>query len=162
MRNMLAGATWVALACCFSACEDERGDPGTEVPAVTPCKPFVACGGDITGTWIAQHVCSDGIAAALGMVLDQPQCLDAIRSHMYRVSGDYTFAADGTASFAHATQLQVQLMWTSSCLTAINGGRPVNVPATCRNLSDKYQNDPHLESGSCLADGANCNCSVSG
>lgn len=160
MRNVLAGLTWVALACCLIACEDGGGNGGAERGGTTTCEPFVACGGDITGMWTIQDACADDIAAVLGTVIDEPQCGDLIRNHTLSVSGDYTFAADGTVSYAGTTQLQLQFTWTPSCLAAINDGRPVNVPATCGNISDKYENEPQYEGGSCLFDGTSCNCSV--
>lgn len=160
MRNVHAGLTWVALACCLIACGDDSEDSGAERDGTRTCEPFVACGGDITGTWMVKDFCSDDLAGALGMVIDQPQCRDAARVQMLSVSGDYTFAADGTASYARTMHVELQFTWTPSCLTAINEGKPVNVPATCSKLDDTYGNDPKYESGSCQFDGTSCDCSV--
>jgi len=121
---------WVALAACGEPDEPPPVDGGqtpTPTPPVhttdTAClsdavlvgtlgqcdDAFPACGGDLTGAWIAVDWCSDEGSSGTATYVDEA-CVGDVRTETLRRFSTVNFEADGT--FQNTVVLDSDLLWT--------------------------------------------------
>ena len=108
------------------------------------CGPFTPCGGDPTGVWQAQSVCSEiaveDVLAAQGL---PPECGDALRITEVRQVGTLSLGAgsyDENVDFTIVWDLRFDL----TCVNAL-AEAPVpaaQIPAFCDGFQEQIRSDP--------------------
>lgn len=103
------------------------------------CGAFTACGGDITGTWTFDGVCSEGdIASSIVDTGDLPaECKDAVKSLAIDVSGTLTYA-NGTETSDVNLTMKMGMVYSSACITAVSGTPVAVTQAFCDTLASSY------------------------
>jgi hypothetical protein len=87
------------------------GTGGNEDPGDVDCSTFVACGGDLTGTWNISSLCED-----LSEDPMQTACASGWISYDFTANGTYTFGADRTFSTSGTIDPSATIFWPASCL----------------------------------------------
>jgi hypothetical protein len=146
------------MAGCKSDSSDAAG--GGDGSGGGSCSAFEACGGDVVGTWNVKDVCYEGFLKLFDAELEEPECDGTFRSVDAQVSGTYTFSKDGTLSQDLTLQVDIDTLWSKSCLSAIAGGASVDIDATCKSLENTYSMQAEFEGASCSVKGSACACLI--
>jgi hypothetical protein len=147
----------LALTCAIAGCESDSSDAAGGGGG---CSAFKACGGDIVGTWSVEDVCFEDAAALFEGQLSDPECDGTFRGVDAHASGTYAFSKDGVASSDITIQLDLDTVWSKSCLSAIAGSAIVDLAATCRSVERTYSMVAEFEGASCSVKGSACACLI--
>jgi hypothetical protein len=155
MKRTTLSAMLVAVGILQSGCGGGSG-------GVPTCSAFTACGGDLTGQWAIDGVCTEGDFAAARMGgTDLPEeCKNAVQSVSVQMSGTLTYASGIETSDIRMT-MKVKYTFTAACISAMAGG--VSVPMTqevCSAAGSVGGGDPEAPTISCNLAGNACNCNM--
>jgi hypothetical protein len=114
------------------------------------CENFVACGGDVTGTWNLVGACVD-----TGVDNTGGECPEQTIDAQIDITGDIIIAADGTFTSELTTSGTVSFSLPASCLEAFAGSPDF----TCDSLGD--EGDAETQPTVCTGDPADTGCTCS-
>jgi len=147
----------LALTCAMAGCKSDSSDAGGGGGS---CSAFKACGGDVVGTWNVKDVCFEDALKLFDAQLDEPECDGIVRSVDPQASGTYAFSKDGIASSDLTLQLDIDMLWTGACLSAIAGGASVDLNAACSAIERSNSMQAEFEGGACNVKGNACACLI--
>ncbi len=133
------------------------GGGGGNLPT---CGAFSPCGGDITGTWSFDSVCTEGnITDSLLSTADLPAaCRDIVKSFSLEMRGTLTYS-DNTETSDVTMSMTVRVVYSSACIAA-EAGAPVTVTqALCDTISSSAGSTDGPSMSCRLASGG-CDCTM--
>jgi hypothetical protein len=155
-RALGKGSFLVALTLAGHGCGGSSG--GGLVQATACTGTFTACGGDPTGIWEIQSICSEGdFVAAFNaeMAADFSACGSVFTSAKLAGAGSVTYGG-GTVTYDCTTRMAMSLTYTPSCFSAATGGLTASA-STCSQNATRMSNEPG-GAATCSYAGENCSC----
>lgn len=144
---MLAGTLTVHLGC------GAGGDGSVPI-----CTAFSACGGDPTGKWTIDGVCTENDIAGQLLADLPPECNGAVQSVSLDVSGTLEYASGSeTSDVLIATG--ARLVYTSACISAKIGAPTTVTQAVC-DLVASIVAPADGPTVSCKLTGDACDCAM--
>lgn len=125
------------------------------------CTDFHACGGEPSGRWEVVTTCGIGLEAGRAMLFGAPECNGAVRRVEPQVTGTYVFTADGGVESDTILAIDMDLLFTNACVSALAGGVPVDaqgVAAICSMLETQFTENPAYDGSVCNVQGTGCAC----
>jgi hypothetical protein len=161
--------TWnqFVIAALWGVLQVGCNDDGHSGSSGTCAGGFAACGGDITGTWTLDGVCSEGnLAEAMFKESGLPAaCSGLYQSAVMEASGTVTFDNGvETANVSIITMVKVHV--TAACISSQTGG--VTVTSVSQSVCDAMETSMSSTTGTdggnstatCTLAGSACDCSL--
>ena len=120
------------------------------------------CGGTLDGTWQIDGTCIEGNVASL-MAAQQnlpSACGGLFKTAMASLEGTVTFA-NGMETDNLTLNIDATVVYTPTCVSAINGTTIVLTAAICTTFQSALVSNQTFSSATCSFTGGNCACSVS-
>jgi hypothetical protein len=145
MRRLALAVLMLGL---LGGCSSSNNNGGGGGPAV--CNNFMACGGNIVGTWNVTNACGPGTTfTQKGFLMGCDA--SSITATITGASGMLTFNADMSYMTSLTQTLNSMATIPKSCLTA---------GASCSALETALKQQMGVTSATCTDDGTNCNCAI--
>ena len=150
MRETLL-AILVGAGLLLSSCGGGSG-------GIPSCSAFTACGGDLTGQWTIDGLCTEGdITEGMLDETEMPaECKDAFQNMSLQMSGTLTYA-NGIETADMKMAMKVKYTFTSACFSAMS--MPMTQEAC--SAAEMTSDDPDAPVLSCSVSGSACNCTMS-
>jgi hypothetical protein len=132
------------------------GGGGNNIPV---CGAFSPCGGDLTGKWTLDGICTEG--DIFGSFMDTtdlpPECKNLVQSVSMNMSGTIEYA-NGVETSDVNMSMNMRFSYTSACLSAEAGTTVTMTQAICDSMVSSMTSDPDAPKVTCSFSGGNCNC----
>ncbi|MBN2574989.1 MAG: hypothetical protein JXP73_10540 [Deltaproteobacteria bacterium] len=122
---------------------------------------FDACGGDLTGKWTLDGVCSETDISEEMFDLSEfpPECSNMVQSISMKVSGTVEYA-NGTETSDVTMSVTVKGIYTAACMTAIAETPITATQEMCEMIAAGFDPTEGM-SMSCSLSGGGCACTMS-
>ena len=135
---------------------------GEEIAATACTGTFNACGGDVAGTWIFEHICAEGdIKAYVNDQLSQSYstaCNTACQSASLTGSGRLDYSGSSVFPNVRFTTT-MDLLLTADCLTAALGQNETITTTSC-NAFATLRSRQSGTTATCTVEVSNCHCAM--
>lgn len=152
MKYFVVGLACVAALACGGGDDDDgrrTNECGRTVAA------FQACGGDPTGTWSFETICTDADA---GSMLASTACPDIVRASTASAMGSLEFTAAGVVNRIYTTTFSLEVLLGAECIASLSSGESPAV--TCATFRDEVAADPDISRAECMLVADACECVV--
>jgi hypothetical protein len=158
-RAIRMGMLAATILGCFAACGGDDGEEPQGPPDLGDCPKLEACGGDPVGEWTVGDICVANPAAFVESLVNDKACASALKSTRdVTGTGTYSVKADKTASSAITVSAVGEFEFTDACVKAL--GVAQSAASECATVQAELEKQEVVESASCTAMGATCNCTV--
>ena len=148
-----------AILGCFVACGGDDGEDPPANPSLGDCPKLEACGGDPVGEWKVDGICVGNPEAFVESLVNAPACKGALKStDDITGSGTYSVKADKSASSAITVNAVGMFSFTDACVKELKVAQ--SAAGECAKVQDELEKQESVESATCAAAGANCDCTV--